>query len=231
MRTQSKRLSILLFMLMILAAGCNLPLLPGGLSPNDQAATAVALTLQANAASIPSPVGSGPILTVDGNTNCRSGPGTNYKIVTTIPAGASVQIIGQYSGGTYWIVTAPDGKGSCWILSELGKVAGDTSKLPVTTLEGNQAGGVPARPVYFFYHYDCTSPGSLTTTLTWSDSSNNETGFRIYRYGVLIAELPANSTTYTDNLPYAPGTNITYDVTAFNSAGESPLRTESFVCQ
>jgi hypothetical protein len=230
MRTLSKRLLILLFILMFLTAGCNLPVLPGGLSPNDQAATAVALTLQANATSIPSPAGSGPVLTVDGNTNCRSGPGTNYKIVTTLPAGTSVQIIGQYSGGTYWIVTAPDGKGPCWILAELGKVTGDISKLPVTTLEANQAGGIPARPVYFFYQYECPA-GNLTTTLTWSDSSNNETGFHIYRYGVLIAELPANSTSYTDVTYVTPGSSITYSVTAFNDAGESALRTESFNCQ
>ncbi len=230
MRTLSKRLSILLFMLILFTSGCNLPLLPGGLSPQDQAATVVALTLQANASSVAPPAGSAPVITVDGNTNCRSGPGTNYKIVTTIPAGTSVQIIGQYSGGTYWIVNAPDGKGPCWILAGLGTVAGDTSKLPVTTLEANQAGGIPARPVYFFYHYECPG-GNLTTSLTWSDSSGNETGFHVYRYDVLIAELPANSTSYVDVTYVAPGSDVSYGVAAFNDAGESALRTESFSCK
>lgn len=230
MRILANWLSILLFMLILFTAGCNLPAVPSGLSPNDQAATAVALTLQANATGIPSPIGSGPILTVDGNTNCRSGPSTNYKIVTTIPAGTSVQIVGQYSGGTYWIVTAPDSKGPCWILGELGKVTGNTSALPPITPAATQARGVPARPAYFFYQYECPA-GNLTTTLTWSDSSNNEAGFRIYRYDVLIAELPANSTSYTDVTYIPPGSSITYSVTAFNDSGESALRTESFKCQ
>src|SRR5262245_28333719 len=116
-------------LLILFASGCNLPTLPNnGPSPNDQAATVVALTLQASITHLPP---GSSALTVTDNSNCRSGPGTNYPIVTTIPAGTSVQIVAQYSGGQYWIVKAPDGKGECWVLGELGKVTGDTSAVPL----------------------------------------------------------------------------------------------------
>jgi hypothetical protein len=229
MKSSQARILVLSALLIVFTDGCNLPLLPdNGTSPNDQAATVVALTLQAAITGVPA---GSSALTVSDNTNCRSGPGTNYPVVTTIPAGTPAQIVAQYGGGQYWIVKAPDGKGECWVLAELGKVTGDTSALPLATAVVDKNATIPGRPVYFFYHYDCRDVGSLTTTLTWSDSSTNETGYHLYRYGVLIVELPANSTTYTDTLSYTPGTNITYDIAAFNTAGESALHSEDFTCQ
>lgn len=72
-------------------------------------------------------------------------------------------------------------------------------------------------------------------TLTWTDNSNNEDGFKVYRAGVitgpfvLLATVPSDAAqklatgvprTYTDTgLPYA--TQFCYQVTAFNTAGES----------
>jgi SH3 domain-containing protein len=229
MKSFQKRALISSLLLILFASGCNLPILPNnGPSVIDQAATVVALTLQAATTKLPP---GSSALTVTDNTNCRSGPGTNYPVVTTIPAGTSVPIVAQYSGGQYWIVEPPDGKGQCWVLGELGKVTGDTSALPLATAVVDKNATIPARPVYFFYHYDCRTAGTLTTTLTWSDSATNETGYHLYRYGVLIAELPANSTNYTDDLSYTPGTNITYDIAAFNTAGESVPHSENFTCQ
>ncbi len=222
---------LILFLLLILFAwGCNLPIPSKGLSPADQAATVVALTLQAGPATPSFPPGS-PILTVTDDTNCRSGPGTNYPIIVVIPAGTSVQIVSQYSDGKYWIVNAPNGNAQCWVLGELGKVSGgNPSLLPASTPVVDKNATIPARPVYFFYHFECPN-GILTTTLTWSDSSNNEAGFHLYRNGALLAELPANTTTYTDNTFIAIGGSISYGIAAFNSAGESAQHVEGFVCK
>lgn len=59
-------------------------------------------------------------------------------------------------------------------------------------------------------------------TLSWSDTSSNESGFRIYRVegpgARAIAEVEANVTRFTDKNP-PPG--ACYYVTAFNDAGES----------
>jgi hypothetical protein len=171
------------------------------------------------------------MLTVTDDTNCRAGPGTNYKIITTVPAGTALQIVAQYPGGTYWVVKTPDGKNQCWILAGLGKVSGSNpSILPAMTPVVDPNAKIPARPVYFFFHYDCPN-GTLTTTLTWTDSSDNEDGFHLYRNGVLLAELPANSTSYVDHTFIAPGGSIGYGIAAFNTAGESAQHVESFVCK
>src|SRR6476620_5287517 len=66
---------------------------------------------------------------------------------------------------------------------------------------------------------------AASLTLSWSDKSNNEDGFRIERMvsgGVLaqIAKVGANVTSYSDaNL--TSGLNYCYVVRAFNSAGVS----------
>jgi hypothetical protein len=68
-------------------------------------------------------------------------------------------------------------------------------------------------------------------TLTWTDNSTNETGFRVYRrVGVIgsftniSGNLPINTTTYEDQ--GAPsGGSISYYVVSFNANGESPSNT------
>jgi len=61
---------------------------------------------------------------------------------------------------------------------------------------------------------------SRTIELTWSDNSNNETGFKIFRNGVLIATVGANVTKYTDT-GLIPGATYTYEVRATNNIGDS----------
>jgi predicted secreted Zn-dependent protease len=73
---------------------------------------------------------------------------------------------------------------------------------------------------------------NITTTsaiLTWSDNSNNEDGFKIYKDGLtnLVATVPANTTSYAlTNL--SPATTYTYSIRAFNSAGESNVTATLF---
>ena len=54
------------------------------------------------------------------------------------------------------------------------------------------------------------------------DSSNDENGFRIYRAGTQIADVPANTTTYKDVVNVPVNTVIIYGVAAYNEAGISP---------
>ncbi|MEF8917653.1 MAG: fibronectin type III domain-containing protein, partial [Candidatus Bipolaricaulota bacterium] len=76
-----------------------------------------------------------------------------------------------------------------------------------------------------------TSPGGLTAEaissreirLTWSDNSDNEDGFRIYRNGTEIATVGPNVTSYTDS-GLEQGKSYNYSVASFNEAGESGLR-------
>jgi hypothetical protein len=79
-------------------------------------------------------------------------------------------------------------------------------------------GSLPA-PGDLRYEYSC-SPGVVTIGLTWKDRSDGEEGFRIYRDGTKLTDLPSGSTSYEDVLS-APG-SYAYAVAAFNTSGESP---------
>ena len=90
--------------------------------------------------------------------------------------------------------------------------------------------GVPDEPSSLSYQHQCPS-GKLTTTLTWKNVTDNETGYHVYRNRTLIATLAANSTTYTDTATVTPGTLIVYAVTAFNDAGDSAASAAIFLCK
>ena len=228
--------------LMFAISACNLPSASSDPSINDQAATIVAMTLQAGSTPTAQTILNTPtamsIVTKPGpssftateNTNCRSGPGKNYARLTTIPGGTTVTIVARYATGSFWIVTPPDGSSNCWVDSTLGTVTGDTTTLPQITPVASENKDSPERPGSLYYEYSCPF-GNLSTVLTWADKADNETGYRIYRNDQQIVELPANSKTYTDNTTIIVGTSISYSVEAFNEAGASEQRTISFKCQ
>jgi hypothetical protein len=68
-----------------------------------------------------------------------------------------------------------------------------------------------------------------TYTLTWTDNATNETGYRVYRNGSLVASIAANSTQYTNSFDYDQGTGgplyDTFGVEAYNNFGPSPRPT------
>ncbi|MEO0899872.1 MAG: T9SS type A sorting domain-containing protein [Bacteroidota bacterium] len=70
---------------------------------------------------------------------------------------------------------------------------------------------------------------ALIVPLTWTDNSNNETGFEVFRDGQLIATLPANTTSYVDDSSvYVFGTPIAYQVRAFNATLTSAFSNTAF---
>jgi len=79
------------------------------------------------------------------------------------------------------------------------------------------------------------SPTSLHNTyttitsvvLSWSDNSNIETGYKVYRGNTHIDTLGANVTSYTLN-SLSTSSTYTYSVVAYNSAGNSSSTTVTF---
>lgn len=65
------------------------------------------------------------------------------------------------------------------------------------------------------------STSSLQIGLSWNNGSNYADGFRIYRNGSKIITVSANQTSYTDLSNLAGGTSYTYQITAYNTTGES----------
>ena len=171
-----------------------------------------------------------PILTINKNTTCRSGPSSNSSIITTFTPGTTLEITGKDTADDFWLVKIPNTSETCWASGQDATPSGGYASLPEVTPTASTPQGVPTKPGSLFYQYSC-SFGNVTAQLTWADTSNNETSFHVYRNGTLIATLPANSTSYTDTTTISAGGSLTYGVTAYNNAGESAARTQSFQCK
>jgi len=68
-----------------------------------------------------------------------------------------------------------------------------------------------------------------TYTLTWTDNATNETGYHIGQNGSVVADIPANSTRYSNTFQYKQGfqSKDLFFVLAYNSAGYNNTDTAS----
>ena len=79
---------------------------------------------------------------------------------------------------------------------------------------------------------NATAQSSTQINLSWTDNSNNESGFKIERKNGSsgnwseIAQVATNTTSYSDN-NLTPNTQYCYQVRAYNSAGNSNYSNES----
>lgn len=77
-----------------------------------------------------------PVVSVSSASNCRAGPGTAYKLVTSILPGQVAEVAAQTEFEGYWYVanpTTPDEH--CWLWGEYASVQGDTTALAFVTPE------------------------------------------------------------------------------------------------
>lgn len=247
MKSKTSRLAAFGFLAFVLAA-CNIGIqAPSSSTVNDAAATIVAQTLQAATesaakgviANTPAPfaspapptlIPSEPVLTINNPTNCRSGPGTSFQLITAFNPGTKLNILGKDTADNYWLVQLPQSQDTCWASGDYATASGNFASLPDVTPTAGAASGVPARPGSLFYKWVGPCSG-LTTTLDWADNADNETGYHVYRDNTVIADLPANSSNYTDVTSVPIGATVTYSVEAYNSFGASAQRTISFACQ
>jgi hypothetical protein len=225
-------------------AACNIGVkAPLPANVNEAVATIVAQTLQAatelavkgSTAEPPTPVASplppttsAPVLTINDPTNCRSGPGTNFQLIMAFTPGTKLLLLGKDTADNYWLVQIPQTQNTCWVPGEYATAGGNFAGLPEVTPTAGTVSNAPARPSSLFYNYACASLTEATITLTWKDTANNESGYRVYSNGTLIADLPANSTTFTDNVSRGPGSVFSYSIEAYNNTGASSSRTGNF---
>lgn len=87
------------------------------------------------------------------------------------------------------------------------------------TIEVQAPAQPPAPPQNVNIEDRVCNSSEYSVSITWSDVADNEDGYRVYRDGVLIAELGANTESYQDE---PPGSGpYTYAVEAYNSSGTS----------
>ena len=173
------------------------------------------------------PTYSVPMLTVREQTNCRAGPGQDYEILFTYLAGKELEIVGRYDPDNYWLVKAVESPtGTCWLWGEYVEVTGSYGAVPSVTPPATVTSAPPQAPSIVEWEFSCAG-GTMTFTVRWEDKANNETGYRVFRNGEAVAELPANSTAYTDTMSPTGNENVDYYLqvySPFGSANSSIMR-------
>jgi hypothetical protein len=250
------RLAILALVGAMLA--CNLPGTTPTLSVDEQAATAIAATLlaqdqqggdvpiaataskTARPSTIPAttnstartitPTFSTPQLIVLESTNCREGPGQDYDVVFTYLPNKTLTILGRYDPTNYWLVKADEtGSGQCWLWGEYVELSGSYWVVPSVTPPATATLAPPQTPSIQRWEYVC-SGGQMTITIEWTDRATNETGYRILRDGESVAELAANSTTFSETIPMESGESAAYFLQVYGPGGTTNASVGQLTC-
>lgn len=70
-----------------------------------------------------------PQVTVSTNTNCRTGPGTQYDLIDALVVGQTAEVVGKNTVTNYWIIKRPNGSGNCWLWGQYATLVGNTANL------------------------------------------------------------------------------------------------------
>lgn len=240
------KLSLPILILLAAILACNAPATSQPLSVDDQAATIIAATLQAqvdNASDVPmtatasatalptstptgaatktiTPTYSVPMLKVLEQTNCREGPGQDYEVLFTYLSNKRLEIVGRYDPNNFWLVkSAESPTGTCWLWGEYVEVTGSYWVVPSVTPPATRTLIPPLAPAPE-WNFSC-SGGTMTFTMDWTDKANNETGYRVFRDGELVTELPANSTSFAESIAFLAGQSVSYYLQVYGPSGSA----------
>jgi alpha-tubulin suppressor-like RCC1 family protein len=152
------------------------------------------------------------------NANCRKGPNTFYDIFTSLLAGRKVEITGRNDAsrwdGLWWLVKIQGSKEGCWVAGSTGEVDGSTESTPIV-----KPPLLPSAPAGFQATPKCKPKGTTQTVqLTWTGAPS-ATKYRLYRNHEVIATLPADTTSYTDEVPKR--NSYSYELASLNDYGAS----------
>lgn len=192
-----------------------------------------------------------PEVSVSTNTNCRTGPGTQYDLVGGLLVGQTAVVVGKNTSTGYWIINNPGKSGTCWLWGQYATVSGNTAGLTEYAIPPTPTPTATSTPTATPTQTSTPTPPAPVTNLAaakvcapqvapiylyggvinWQDNSNNESGFNIYLNGGLYGTVAANVATYPiPPLALAAGTPITLSVEAFNSGGKSAKVDVVIIC-
>lgn len=84
------------------------------------------------------------------------------------------------------------------------------------------------------YSYACelaAGGGTMTMNLAWTDRSDSEESYKVYRDGQVIATLEPNSMVFVDVSFVATGKTLSYSVEAFNTNWQASTSTITYGCK
>ncbi|MCW5838724.1 MAG: hypothetical protein KIT29_02305 [Anaerolineales bacterium] len=156
------------------------------------------------------------LVSVTQDTNCRSGPSVQYRLITTIAAGQQVQVLKTFQGSEYVVVQVPGGAGDCWLwlryatssdFSAYNLPAATQPPTPTATLTPTAT----ATPLPSFggawTSKTASGASNYTGAITFTLSGNTVTGstqFSTYSYsftGTLSGDGQQVSGTWTSSVP------------------------------
>ena len=191
---------------------------PAVTGTNSPVVTQTSLTAGTPAMTV-TPTFSVPMLTVQESTNCRTGPGEEYEVVFTYLAGKQLEIVGRYDPGNFWLVKSNESpNGTCWLWGQYVEVVGSYWTVASVTPPPTSTSAPPRPPGIVKWEFFC-SGGTLTFNVTWADNANNETGYRVFRNGEQATELPADTTSYTDNYAVSGDESLEYYIQVYSPTG------------
>ena len=203
-------------------------------APQSLIAVTPSATLQSLPVNTVTPTYSVPLLTLREATNCRTGPGQPYEIVLTYQVNQILEIAGRYEPGNFWLVkSAESPTGTCWLWGEFADVVGSYWMVPsVTPPPTATLSPLPPRaPSLHDFDYDCDGfNNTLSFYVLWNDKAENESGYRIFRDGLQVAELPANSNTFAETIMMPENQSTEYYVQAYNAAGLAQTKVIELIC-
>ena len=79
--------------------------------------------------------------------------------------------------------------------------------------------------------YNCDDLNStLRLNLIWNDKADNESGYRIFRDGIQVADLPSNSAMYIEMINMPASRRVQYYVQAYNGIGAADGAFVNLIC-
>ena len=192
------------------------PLITATASPR---VTRTATRVAGSATTAITPTYSVPMLTVQESTYCRTGPGEEYEVIFTYLNGKELEIVGRYDPGNFWLVKSNESpNGTCWLWGGFVEVTGSYWAVASVTPPPTATSAPPRQPGIVEWNFSC-GIGTLNFTVTWADNASDETGYRIFRNGEVIVELPPDSTTFTDLFNVSADQSVEYYVQVHSPTG------------
>jgi len=236
-------------------SACNFPSAVEQVTPPSDVQTAAALTVEAlihplasatiqvddetpaNPTPTVGPTGtitptySIPRLKILEQTNCRAGPGQDYDVLFTYLPNVSLEIMGRYEPGNFWLVKSDESvTGECWLWGQYAEATGSYWVVPSVTPPPTATIPPPKAPVVLWDYFCSYVNNQINVELKWTDVANNESGYRVFRNGGLVAELPANSSTFSETIALVAGEKSTYQIEVYNPTGSTRSSPVSFTC-
>lgn len=134
--------------------------LPATATPQPAAVQPTATTAAPTVTSTATPAAA--LISASINTNCRSGPGPQYKLVGYLFVGQQSEVLARNRSGSWWYIRNPaHPERFCWVWAQTTQVSGDSAAIPVYSSLAAQTPVVVSGPAFKIESVNLTSCGGV----------------------------------------------------------------------